>query len=516
MSVPKSSSSSALHAMATVVITTFVVAVLYIGRDILIPLALAALLAFLLSPLVRRLERWIGRIAATILAVTVLFVIMGGIGWVLTRQVLDLATRLPDYQENIRTKLRSLKVPGSDRFTRLNETLDDLKKDLPGAEAERPPSGNTAPAVSAGTAPRKSAPNGLSQTTASGKPTPVEIVETGRNGPMEQFGAVVAPLLGPLGTRCTRDVAPLLHPPSARRLCAAGLIRLSGAGNISATTRGMDDAAQRVARYLLMQLIVNATYGVVIWIGLYFIGVPNAFVWGVLRDCASFYPVRRSLDRRCLSHRAFSRGDEQLDDASVDHWLVRRGRIAQQQRHGTHALRFQHRRVFDRSDSCRGLLDLALGSRRPGAGHSTDRLPGGDGTPRPTLGCPFRAAFPTRKPSRRTRSSTIACSLQRPTMASTTRILISSRRLTPISTIRSSFPALTAVERDAKSAELETEQHTGILQELRDIIEDLGLRPPVPSQIEAGQSRGRGECRRTAHCAPGDLPCPVPARAGRT
>jgi predicted PurR-regulated permease PerM len=289
MSVSKSSTSSALNAMATVVITTFVVAVLYVGRDILIPLALAALLAFLLSPLVTRLERWIGRITATILAVTTLFVIMGGIGWVLTRQVLDLATRLPDYQENIRTKLRSLKVPGSDRFTRLNETLDELKKDLPGAEADRPPSGKAGPAVPAGTVPRKSATDGWSQTTASGKPTPVEIVEPGRNGPLEQFGAVVAPLLGPLGTGAL--VMLLLCCILLQREDLRGrLIRLLGAGNISATTRGMDDAAQRVARYLLMQLIVNATYGVVIWIGLYFIGVPNAFVWGVLAMVLRFIP----------------------------------------------------------------------------------------------------------------------------------------------------------------------------------------------------------------------------------
>jgi hypothetical protein len=67
------------------------IAALYIGRDILIPLALAALLSFLLSPLVTRLERWVGRIAATLLAVTVLFSICSGIGWVLTRQVIDLA-----------------------------------------------------------------------------------------------------------------------------------------------------------------------------------------------------------------------------------------------------------------------------------------------------------------------------------------------------------------------------------------------------------------------------------------
>ncbi len=133
MASTKHTTSTALVAMASVVITSFVVAVLYVARDILIPLSLAALLSFLLSPLVMRLERWIGRVAAALLAVAVLFSILGGVGWVLTRQVLDLATRLPDYKENIRVKLRVLKMPGGGRFSKLSATVEELKKELPAA-----------------------------------------------------------------------------------------------------------------------------------------------------------------------------------------------------------------------------------------------------------------------------------------------------------------------------------------------------------------------------------------------
>src|SRR4051794_35020032 len=135
MQANKHTTSAALLAMSGAVITALVVAALYVGREILIPIALAAMLAFLLAPIVTRLERWIGRIAATLIAVSVLFAVLGGVGWVLTHQVLELATRLPDYQGNIEMKLRVLKLPGQGRFTRLSKTMEELKKELPGQAA---------------------------------------------------------------------------------------------------------------------------------------------------------------------------------------------------------------------------------------------------------------------------------------------------------------------------------------------------------------------------------------------
>ena len=144
MPATKQTTSAALLAMSSVVITSFVVAALYFGREVLIPIALAVLLTFLLTPIVTRLERWIGRIAAVMVAVAVLFGVVGGVGWVLTTQVLDLATQLPDYKENIQAKLRSLKKP-TGRFDKLSATVEELKKDLPGAEKPTPPDGQDSP-----------------------------------------------------------------------------------------------------------------------------------------------------------------------------------------------------------------------------------------------------------------------------------------------------------------------------------------------------------------------------------
>src|SRR5882757_1471714 len=99
MSLPqiKSSNANALGIIATVLLTTFVIGMLNFARDILIPLALAALLTFLLAPLVTRLQRWMGRIAAVLVVVAIIFAALGGAGWVLTRQIIDFATKLPTY-----------------------------------------------------------------------------------------------------------------------------------------------------------------------------------------------------------------------------------------------------------------------------------------------------------------------------------------------------------------------------------------------------------------------------------
>src|SRR5215212_2985606 len=169
MAATKPTTSAAMVAMAGVVITSFVIAGLYVGRDILIPLALATLFAFLLSPIVNWLEDYVGRIAAVLVAVGLLFSVVIGIGWVLTHEVLDLATRLPGYKENIQKKLRSLKMPGAGRFTELNRTLEELRGDLPGGEnsAATPPAG--AAAAPAG--------SGLATAPKPARPMAVEVVE---------------------------------------------------------------------------------------------------------------------------------------------------------------------------------------------------------------------------------------------------------------------------------------------------------------------------------------------------
>jgi predicted PurR-regulated permease PerM len=113
MRAPKNSASGALVGIWAILLMAFVIAVLYVGRDVLIPIALAALITFLLSPVVGRLERWLGRIASVLLVVLMLFALIGAIGWMLTAQTIDLAAKLPDYQTNIEAKMRAFRMPSS-------------------------------------------------------------------------------------------------------------------------------------------------------------------------------------------------------------------------------------------------------------------------------------------------------------------------------------------------------------------------------------------------------------------
>ena len=92
----KTAATDALVGLWAVGLTSFVIAMLYFPRDLFIPLAIAALLTFLLSSLVTRIEHWLGRIATMLLVVAMIFAATGAAGWVLTRQLVDLATKLPD------------------------------------------------------------------------------------------------------------------------------------------------------------------------------------------------------------------------------------------------------------------------------------------------------------------------------------------------------------------------------------------------------------------------------------
>jgi len=279
MPIPKLKSSTAANALVgiwTVSLSAFIIAMLYVARDLLIPLALAALLTFLLAPLVTRLERWLGRIGAVLLVGTLIVAATGAAGWVLTRQLVDLATKMPDYKENIQTKLRSLTVTFGGKFTKFSETVEELKKDIAGGKPDvTQVSGKPETAV---------------LTEPSIKPgVPVKAIETSKASPLLLMQVIIAPLLGPLGTAALVLLL-VIFMLLEREDLRSRLIRLIGRGRISSTTLAMDDAGARVSRYLLMQLLINVTYGIPVAIGLYFIGVPNAVLWGASATVLRFIP----------------------------------------------------------------------------------------------------------------------------------------------------------------------------------------------------------------------------------
>jgi predicted PurR-regulated permease PerM len=265
----------ALNGVWALLLLAFVVAALYFGRTVFVPIALATLITFLLSRVVTRLERWIGRIAAILVTVTVMFGIFATASWVIGRQLIDLADKLPSYQANITSKIRSLKLPAAGPLARVSSSVNALQKELAAPS----------PAPRAGQAPAD-----YSTRTASpiATPIPVKIIE-GRSAVPQLLQETITAILSPLGIAALVLLL-VIFMLLKREDLRGRMIRLIGQGRIGATTRAMEDAGYRVSRYLSMQFLVNACYGVCIAVGLSLIHVPNAALWGLLAGVLRFIP----------------------------------------------------------------------------------------------------------------------------------------------------------------------------------------------------------------------------------
>jgi predicted PurR-regulated permease PerM/methylmalonyl-CoA mutase cobalamin-binding subunit len=267
--------TAALSGIWGLLLIAFVVAALYFGRSVFVPIALATLITFLLSRLVTRLERWIGRIAAVLVTVIAMFTIFAGASWVIGRQVIDLADKLPDYQANIVTKIRSLKLPAGGPLARFSSSVHVLQSEL----------------AAPGPAPSTDRARGDSSTRTAppvASPIPVKVIE-GRSAIPQLMQETLSAILSPLGTAALVLLL-VIFMLLKREDLRGRLIRLVGQGRISTTTRAMEDAGRRVSRYLSTQFLVNTGYGMCVAIGLQFIGVPNAVLWGVLAGVLRFIP----------------------------------------------------------------------------------------------------------------------------------------------------------------------------------------------------------------------------------
>ena len=251
------------------------IAALYFGREVFIPLALALLLSFALAPPVLWLRRLrFARAPAVILVVALAFGAIFGFAAVVTSQVSSLAENLPEYQRNLQSKLRSFQAsgPAGGAVERAMAPLKVLREEV----AETQKAAEPAPSeVDGQGAPRQ-------------QPVPVRI-EQPEPGPFEVIQRVAGPLLEPLATAGVVIVF-VIFMLLQREDLRDRLIWLAGARDLQRTTRALDEAGQRVSRYLLAQLLVNATYAVPVGVGLYLIGIPNAALWGILAMVLRFVP----------------------------------------------------------------------------------------------------------------------------------------------------------------------------------------------------------------------------------
>ena len=263
-----------LSAVATAILAAIIVMVLYFGREIIIPIALAILLSFVLAPLVGLLQRVrIPRGLAVVSVVIIAFALIFAMGSLLATQLTQLAGDLPRYQSTISEKIQSFRDTTAGRGTleRASGMLKDLSKEL-----DKPKEAATA--LGAGTSPKATPP----------KPVPVEVLQPDP-GALQSLQSLISPLLHPLATTgiiVIFVIFILLQREDLRNR----LIRLAGSHDLQRTTAALDDAASRLSRLFLIQLLVNGSFGVVIGIGLWLIGVPSAILWGILAGVLRFVP----------------------------------------------------------------------------------------------------------------------------------------------------------------------------------------------------------------------------------
>lgn len=239
-----------------------VVAILHFADDVLVPVALALMLAFLLAPAVHRLERWgLARPLAVALTTAFTFVLLAGIAWMVAQQFRGLIEDLPSYRSNLVTRIRTLDIGGPSRLGRGVQTVQELSNELDKA----------APGKAEGP-----------------KVAKVQIVEpppTARQLLRGLFG----PLIGPASTAAIVIVF-VIFMLLQREDLRDRLVRLLGASRMPTTVTALNDAARRVSRYLMMHTLINTAHGAVMSVGLWLIGVPDPLLWGALTIVLRFIP----------------------------------------------------------------------------------------------------------------------------------------------------------------------------------------------------------------------------------
>ena len=266
-----------MQGVAAALLAALIVAALYFGRDVFVPLALSILLSFVLAPLVRALQNFrVPRAIAVIGVVLLAFSIIFAIGGVIAAQMTQLAGELPRYESNMRAKIQS--VRGTAATNNTLERAADVLQDL-GKELNKPKEAPSAAAV---------APKANPVPAQDARPIPVEVRQPPPTA-LESIAALISPLLHPLmtsGIVIIFVIFTLLQREDLRNR----LIKLAGSHDLQKTTVALNDAAQRLSRLFLSQLALNSAFGLVIGTGLWFIGIPSAVLWGILAGILRFVP----------------------------------------------------------------------------------------------------------------------------------------------------------------------------------------------------------------------------------
>jgi predicted PurR-regulated permease PerM len=251
-----------------VVSTAVILGLLSWLHALLVPIALAILLTFILSPLVSLLQGGhVPRALAVTIVVAVAFSLVVTLGWLLGRQVTGLVDTFPQYERHLSAKLEAFKPADGGFVDKLQGIVNRITRQLDKQEAARAPTGE-----------RKN-----------GTPLPVKVVENGSPFALSMLWSVLGPVVEPIaniGFALILVIFMLMRREDLRDR----VISIVGRGRLTLTTKALDEAGERISRYLLMQAVVNGSYGLAVAAGLFVIGIQYALLWGVLAGVLRYIP----------------------------------------------------------------------------------------------------------------------------------------------------------------------------------------------------------------------------------
>ena len=277
----RSKRGSEIRPLLPLVTIATVVATLYLGQDLVVPFVLALLISFLLTRPVAWLEKLkLGRVLSVLIIITIAFSIAGAVLWVIASQLSSIVTELPRYQLNIGRKIEAIRNPAGTGLAGVTASLQQITTELS--------SSSSAAEKQKVISQQRFSPKRSVHQPPSTTPVPVEVVPH-QTGALESLGVVGTSLARFVGG-VTAVLILVLFMLINRGDLRNRLVRLLGQGHLVAVTTALDDAAERVSRYLLTQSVVNGTFGTLLGFGLYWIGVPYAPFWGVLGALLRFIP----------------------------------------------------------------------------------------------------------------------------------------------------------------------------------------------------------------------------------
>ena len=268
-SLLRSASSTTFSRSSLFLAVAITIAALYFGRQIFIPLASAVVLSFVLTPAVVLLERTrMGRVPAVMVVLVLCFALTAITGWIAAGQLIEITAHISDYKANLQEKIQSLHSKRDGALGRAADTVRQLNTELTvsaqnansaAGHADRPP-----------------------------RPIPVQVTAP-PSSMVQDLRDMLGPLAGPLENTAIIVIFTafiLIKREDLRNR----LIRLGGHGRLNTITEALDDASHRLSRYLVLQFLVNAIYGIIFGIGLYLIHVPHALLWGALAGVLRLVP----------------------------------------------------------------------------------------------------------------------------------------------------------------------------------------------------------------------------------